>query len=82
MFEDNLFIIFFFSNFNNTRPQFDNFGNPIKQEPNNTTGTNNGDFGVNPLAHLNESVNNLDPLNAMEKSLNDQVSKLSTSKPC
>lgn len=27
----------------------------------------------NPLAHLNESVNSLDPLNAMEKSLNDQV---------
>lgn len=41
----------------------------------------NGDFngngninGVNnPLAHLNDSVNSLDPLNAMEKSLNDQV---------
>lgn len=28
----------------------------------------------NPLVHLNESVNSLDPLNAMEKSLNDQVS--------
>lgn len=26
-----------------------------------------------PLSHLNESVNSLDPLNAMEKSLNDQV---------
>lgn len=41
----------------------------------------NGDFNVNgsssginnPLAHLNDSVNSLDPLNAMEKSLNDQV---------
>ena len=41
----------------------------------------NGDYtaniisnGVNnPLAHLNDSVNSLDPLNAMEKSLNDQV---------
>lgn len=66
-------IIFFCSNYN-TRPQFDNFGNPIKQEPNSGTAVTNGDFGVNPLAHLNESVNNLDPLNAMEKSLNDQVS--------
>jgi hypothetical protein len=37
-----------------------------------------GDFNSNsnPLAHLNESVNSLDPLNAMEKSLNDQVSYL------
>lgn len=40
----------------------------------------NGDFSSNggnnvnnPLAHLNDSVNSLDPLNAMEKSLNDQV---------
>lgn len=31
---------------------------------------------TNPLVHLNESVNSLDPLNAMEKSLNDQVSNL------
>jgi zinc finger MIZ domain-containing protein len=31
----------------------------------------------NPLVHLNESVNSLDPLNAMEKSLNDQVSLFS-----
>jgi len=30
------------------------------------------DFGhTNPLAHLSESVNNIDPLNAMEKSLNE-----------
>ncbi|XP_063699763.1 zinc finger MIZ domain-containing protein 1 [Culicoides brevitarsis] len=56
-------------NFNNQRPQFDNFGNPIKQEP----GTPTGEYGVNPLAHLNDSVNSLDPLNAMEKSLNDQM---------
>lgn len=46
----------------------------------------NYDFGMNngpgsneyagngPLSHLNESVNSLDPLNAMEKSLNEQVS--------
>lgn len=31
------------------------------------------DSTTNPLAHLSESVNSLDPLNAMEKSLNDQV---------
>lgn len=30
--------------------------------------------GNGPLSHLNDSVNSLDPLNAMEKSLNDQVS--------
>ena len=29
--------------------------------------------GAGPLTHLNDSVNSLDPLNAMEKSLNDQV---------
>lgn len=29
--------------------------------------------GNGPLSHLNDSVNSLDPLNAMEKSLNDQV---------
>ncbi|XP_046962929.1 zinc finger MIZ domain-containing protein 1 [Vanessa atalanta] len=29
--------------------------------------------GNGPLSHLNESVNSLDPLNAMEKSLNEQM---------
>ncbi|XP_073942903.1 zinc finger MIZ domain-containing protein tonalli [Choristoneura fumiferana] len=29
--------------------------------------------GNGPLSHLNDSVNSLDPLNAMEKSLNDQM---------
>lgn len=29
--------------------------------------------GAGPLTHLSDSVNQLDPLNAMEKSLNDQV---------
>lgn len=65
----------------NQRTQFDSFGNPIKQEPNpitpaggNGTGPGTtGDFGNNPLAHLSDSVNSLDPLNAMEKSLNDQM---------
>lgn len=42
------------------------------------TGTNapsNNDYGsgAGPITHLNESVNSLDPLNAMEKSLSDQV---------
>lgn len=38
-------------------------------------GGNGGEFHAgNPLAHLSDSVNSLDPLNAMEKSLNDQVS--------
>ncbi|KPJ18923.1 Zinc finger MIZ domain-containing protein 1 [Papilio machaon] len=53
----------------------------------NSSGSNsqNYDFGMNngpgsnefagngPLSHLNESVNSLDPLNAMEKSLNEQM---------
>jgi len=40
-------------------------------------GTPSGDFSgpAGPLSHLSESVNSLDPLNAMEKSLNEQVSK-------
>jgi len=39
----------------------------------NTIGNNDYGSGAGPLSHLNESVNSLDPLNAMEKSLNDQV---------
>lgn len=51
----------------------------------NANSGHNYDFGMNsgpgsneyagngPLSHLNDSVNSLDPLNAMEKSLNDQV---------
>lgn len=41
----------------------------------NTTNTVNNEYvnGSGPLSHLSESVNSLDPLNAMEKSLNDQV---------
>lgn len=40
-----------------------------------TNANTNNDYtnGAGPLSHLNESVNSLDPLNAMEKSLNDQV---------
>ncbi|KMQ95744.1 zinc finger miz domain-containing protein 1 [Lasius niger] len=39
----------------------------------NTIGNNDYVSGAGPLSHLNESVNSLDPLNAMEKSLNDQM---------
>lgn len=39
----------------------------------NTNTNNDYTNGTGPLSHLNESVNSLDPLNAMEKSLNDQV---------
>lgn len=51
----------------------------------NANGNPNYDFGMSngpgsnefagngPLSHLNDSVNSLDPLNAMEKSLNDQM---------
>lgn len=35
--------------------------------------TTNNDFSSGPLNHLSDSVNSLEPLNAMEKSLNDQV---------
>lgn len=39
-----------------------------------TNGPGSNEFAGNgPLSHLNDSVNSLDPLNAMEKSLNDQV---------
>lgn len=72
----------------NQRLQYDSFGNTIKQEPNTNVqsgGNSNGpgtpgDFGTNPLAHLSDSVNSLDPLNAMEKSLNDQVCLALTSR--
>lgn len=68
-------ILFIINSYNNQRNQhFDPYGNPIKQEPNSElNGSGNGSNNGNPLAHLNESVNSLDPLNAMEKSLNDQV---------
>lgn len=36
--------------------------------------------GNGPLSHLSESVNSLDPLNAMEKTLNEQVSQRILSK--
>lgn len=53
---------------NNNRNNSYEFGGSNSSNPEYTTG--NG-----PLSHLSDSVNSLDPLNAMEKSLNDQVSK-------
>lgn len=64
--------------YNGSRNSFDSFGGQNDgSSGTNTNTTNNGSneftSGTNPLAHLSESVNSLDPLNAMEKSLNDQV---------
>ncbi|RVE51907.1 hypothetical protein evm_003373 [Chilo suppressalis] len=52
--------------------------NAGSNNPNYDFGMNNGpgsnEFAGNgPLSHLNDSVNSLDPLNAMEKSLNEQM---------
>ena len=75
MFRMFLILSFFVNSYNQRNQQFDPYGNPIKVDP--MTGEFNSNSSVNgnnnPLAHLNESVNSLDPLNAMEKSLNDQV---------
>jgi len=38
-------------------------------------GSNEYSGGGGPLSHLSDSVNSLDPLNAMEKTLNEQVSE-------
>lgn len=42
---------------------------------NSGSSTTNNEYsnGNGPLSHLSDSVNSLDPLNAMEKSLNEQV---------
>lgn len=40
------------------------------------TSSNEYSSGNGPLSHLSDSVNSLDPLNAMEKSLNEQVRKI------
>lgn len=45
----------------------------MKQEPGVNNSNNEYGPNSNPLVHLSDSVNSLDPLNAMEKSLNDQV---------
>lgn len=41
--------------------------------PSSNPGSNEYSGGNGPLSHLSDSVNSLDPLNAMEKSLNEQV---------
>jgi zinc finger MIZ domain-containing protein len=65
------------SNFSNQRnQQFDLYGKD-SVNLNGDYGGNTGNINLNnPLAHLNDSVNSLDPLNAIEKSLNEQVTSL------
>ena len=41
------------------------------QTPNSMSAT--GDYGQGPLSHLSDSVNSLEALNAMEKTIGDQV---------
>lgn len=53
--------------YNNSRSSQYDFGST----PN--SGNNEYSAGNGPLSHLSDSVNSLDPLNAMEKSLNEQV---------
>lgn len=55
------------------------YGNARNQYDYNSTSNSGGNEyvqGNGPLSHLSESVNSLDPLNAMEKSLNEQVSEV------
>lgn len=63
----------------NTTPAYGNInhrnssGGSYDINPGTTTTTNDYNTGPGSLTHLNESINTMDPLNAMEKSLNDQV---------
>lgn len=59
----------FHFSFNNNSRNYDF----IKSEPNQCNPNNEYGPNSNPLTHLSDSVNSLDPLNAMEKSLNEQV---------
>lgn len=54
-----------YNNSRNSQYDFNSSSNPANNEYS---------AGSGPLSHLSESVNSLDPLNAMEKSLNEQVS--------
>lgn len=62
----------------NNGPSYNNSrgggGGSSNYDFNSNPGSNEYSGANGPLSHLSESVNNLDPLNAMEKSLNDQVS--------
>lgn len=60
----------------NGPPSYNNSRNS-QYDYNSTPNSSNGDFsnGGGPLSHLSESVNSLDQLNAMEKSLSDQVNR-------
>jgi len=51
-------------------------GNSYDFSTGSNPGSNEYSGGGGPLSHLSESVNSLDPLNAMEKTLNEQVSRL------
>lgn len=53
-----------------------NRGSNSSYEFSNSATTNASEFPGGPLSHLSDSVSSLDPLNAMEKSLNEQVSIL------
>lgn len=59
----------------NGPPSYNNNTRNTQYDFNTTTNTGNTEYtqGNGPLSHLSESVNSLDPLNAMEKSLNEQV---------
>lgn len=50
-------------------------GNSYDFSTGSNPGSNEYAGGGGPLSHLSESVNSLDPLNAMEKTLNEQVSR-------
>lgn len=65
---------------NNGPPPYNTNNNRNGQMPNSydfgsssNPGSNEYSGGNGPLSHLSDSVNSLDPLNAMEKSLNEQV---------
>jgi hypothetical protein len=50
-------------------------GNSYDFSTGSNPGSNEYSGGGGPLSHLSDSVNSLDPLNAMEKTLNEQVSE-------
>lgn len=63
----------------NGPPSYNNNSRNNQYEFNATSNTGNNEYsgGNGPLSHLSESVNSLDPLNAMEKTLNEQVRLIS-----
>lgn len=57
----------------NGPPSYNNSRNNQYDFSSTPNGSNNDFNGGGPLSHLSDSVNSLDQLNAMEKSLSDQV---------